>query len=198
MPHPVSSICVFCAASVGRHSAYRAAATVLGSLLGERGHALVYGAGRTGLMGALAEAALAAGARVTGVVPESLNTPELVHQALSRLEVVPDLHVRKARMVALSDAFVSLPGGYGTLDELLDAVAHAQLRFHDKPVGVLNVDGYFDSLLEQLRRSVSDGFLTAGQLDLLEVAGAPAALLDRVEQSLRGAANPRVRSSSRD
>jgi hypothetical protein len=184
MAHPVSVICVFCGASAGRSSQYRATATELGTLLARRGFELVYGAGRTGLMGAVAEAALVGGARVTGVVPRALNTAELVHQTLPRLEVVADLHERKARMVELSDAFVALPGGYGTLDELLEAVAHAQLGFHHKPVGLLNVKGYFDALLTQLRRCVTDGFLPAEQLDLLSVATEPDALINQITAGL--------------
>jgi uncharacterized protein (TIGR00730 family) len=184
MAHCVSAICVFCGASAGLSGNYRAAAADLGTVVAERGFDMVYGAGRTGLMGVVAEAALAGGAQVTGIVPRSLNTPELVHQALSRLEVVPDLYLRKARMVELSDAFVALPGGYGTLDELLEAITLAQLGFHQKPVGALNVNGYFDALLAQLQRSVADGFLPAEQLDLLSVASDPRTLLDQITTTL--------------
>ncbi len=194
----MNAICVFCGASSGHSGSYRSAAAELGAALARRGFGLVYGAGRTGLMGAVAEAALAGGAAVTGIVPRALHTPELVHPALSRLEVVPNLHVRKARMVELSDAFVALPGGYGTLDELLEAVTHAQLGFHHKPVGVLNVDGYFDALLAQLQRCVSDGFLPTEQLGLLDIASDPNALLDQITEDVRVAQRGRARTTSPD
>jgi uncharacterized protein (TIGR00730 family) len=180
MAHPMNWICVFCGAYAGHSEAHRAAAAELGTLLARRGLGLVYGAGCTGLMGAVAEAALAGGAPVTGVVPDGLNTDALVRRDLSRLEVVPDLHVRKQRMVELGDAFVALPGGYGTLDELLEAATHAQLGYHHKPVGLLNVDDYFDGLLAQLKRAVTEGFLASEQLARLHVASDPEALLDRM------------------
>jgi uncharacterized protein (TIGR00730 family) len=172
-------ICVFCGANSGTRSEYAAAAQQLGALLAQRGLELVYGAGRTGLMGVLAEATLAAGGKVIGVVPEALNTQQLVHPALSRLKVVADLARRKALMADLSDGFIALPGGLGTLDELLEATTAAQLGFHQKPVGALNLAGFFDSLCRQLGRAVSEGFLPAPHRHLLVVETDPATLLDR-------------------
>ena len=131
-------------------------------------------------MGALAKATLAAGGQVVGVVPKALNTRRLVHAELSRLEVVGDLAQRKALMAELGDAFIALPGGLGTLDELLEAATSAQLGYHEKPVGALNVAGYFDSLLTQLDRAVTEGFLPDRHRRLLVVAADPATLLDRL------------------
>jgi len=131
-------------------------------------------------MGALAEAALRGGVEVVGVVPESLNTPELVHGSLTELVVTPDLRTRKAVMAELSDAFAALPGGYGTLDELCETTASAQLGVHDKRVGLLNVAGYFDALVRQIERAVTDGFIAPRQRDLIRVAHEPDELIERL------------------
>jgi uncharacterized protein (TIGR00730 family) len=176
----VQRVCVFCGAASGGHESYREAAAALGSELVLRDLGLVYGAGRTGLMGALAVAALAAGGEVIGVVPQALHTPELVHASLTRLHVVADLGARKALMAKLSDAFIALPGGLGTLDELLEVAAARQLGFHEKPVGVLNVAGYFDPLLEQLEHAVREGFVAEAQRHLVAVATSPVELLDEI------------------
>jgi uncharacterized protein (TIGR00730 family) len=182
----VKRVCVFCGAQPGNNPAYRAAAARFGALLARRGLALVYGAGRTGLMGALVEAALERGAVATGVVPRSLDTSEQVHAALPKLHVVPDLGARKALMLASADAFVALPGGYGTFDELLETVSQAQLGLHRKPTGVLNVAGYFDGLVRQFDRAVREGFITAADRDLLVVTDDAERLLDELAARAAG------------
>jgi uncharacterized protein (TIGR00730 family) len=176
----VKRICVFCGAQAGNSPAYREAATRFGALLARRGLALVYGAGRTGLMGALVEAALQNGAEATGVVPKSLDSAEQVHAALPNLHVVPDLGARKALMLECADAFVALPGGYGTIDELLESASQAQLGLHHKPTGLLNVAGYFDGLVRQLDHAVREGFITPADRNLLVVTEHAEGLLDEL------------------
>jgi uncharacterized protein (TIGR00730 family) len=131
----------------------------MGGILARSGLTLVYGGGRTGLMGALADSVLEQGGQVIGVIVESMNTPELAHTRLTRLEVTATIHQRKARMYALADGYIALPGGYGTLDELFETLTWAQIGEHHKPVGLLNVDGYYDPLLEMLDRAVKEKFL---------------------------------------
>ncbi len=174
----LSRICVFCGSADGVAEEYEQAARALGRALARRGWVLVYGGGRTGLMGAVADGALESGGEVIGVIPEHFNTPVLAHQGLSRLEVVPDMHARKARMAALSDAFIALPGGYGTLEELFEVLTWAQIGLHDKPVGLLNVGGYYDALLNFIRRARAEGFLYAEHERLFVVAESPEPLLD--------------------
>ena len=142
--------------------------------------ALVYGGARIGLMGALADAALAAGGEVIGVIPGALTQDEVLHTGLTHLEVVESMHERKARMLDLADAAVAMPGGLGTLDELFEALTWAQLRFHAKPIGMLNLDGYFDALLSFLDQSVSTGFLSERNRKLLLDATTPELLIDRL------------------
>ena len=127
-------------------------------MLARRGLTIIYGGGKTGLMGALADAALEAGGRVTGVITESMNTPALAHAGITRLEVTATIHQRKARMYALADGYIALPGGYGTLDELFETLTWAQIGEHSKPVGLLNVNGYYDRLLEMLDRATAEGY----------------------------------------
>jgi uncharacterized protein (TIGR00730 family) len=177
-------VCVFCGAAAGGRDAYHQAAVTFGAGLAARGFGVVYGAGRTGLMGALAAGALAGGAEVTGVVPTALHTPALVHGSLTHLHVVADLAARKALMAERSDAFVALPGGYGTLDELLEVAAARQLGFHAKPVGVLNVAGYFDPLLDQLAHAAREGFVAEAQRRLLLVGATADELLDALASAL--------------
>jgi uncharacterized protein (TIGR00730 family) len=152
-------ICVFCGSNAGIRPAYAQAARDLGTALACRGIALVFGGGSVGLMGAIADAALEAGGEAIGVIPESLVARELAHPRLTELHVVQTMHQRKAKMVELSSAFVSLPGGVGTLDETFEILTWAQLGIHDKPVGILNVEGYFDPLLGLLDAAVREGFL---------------------------------------
>jgi hypothetical protein len=159
-------ICVFCGSNAGHKPVYREAAESLGRLLAERGVEIVYGAGNIGLMGALADACLAAGGSVVGVIPESLVGLEVAgravdHANLTRLEVVDSMHTRKARMAALADGFIALPGGFGTFEELCEVLTWAQLGFHTKPVGLLNVAGFFDPLLALFDQAVEEGFLRA-------------------------------------
>ena len=163
----IRSICVFCAASTGRDPAYAAAAAATGAMLAQRGIRLVYGGGRRGLMGTLADAALAAGGQVTGVIPRGLVDRELAHPTLTELVVVATLHERKARMAELADGFLALPGGLGTLEELAEVLSWAQLDLHAKPIGLLDVGGYFGSLEAFLDRAVEAGFVALRHRRLL-------------------------------
>jgi uncharacterized protein (TIGR00730 family) len=163
---------------MGNSPAYVAAASALGRRIGERGLGLVYGGARVGLMGALADAALAAGAPVLGVLPRSLSSVEVAHAGLTELVLVDGLHARKARMTAESDAFVALPGGFGTLDELFEALTWAQLGLHTRPLGLLNVGGFWDALVATIDRQVAEGFVTPSDRSRLSVESTPDALLD--------------------
>ena len=172
-------VCVFAGSSPGASSGYAGVAAALGKELAARGLALVYGGARVGLMGTLADAALAAGGHVTGVIPESLVALEVAHESLPDLRIVASMHERKQVMADLADAFVALPGGLGTLEELFEILTWAQLGMHAKPCGILNVDGYYDALLAFLDRAVADRLVTPGHRAMLLVETEPAALLDR-------------------
>lgn len=174
-------ICVFAGSGDGRRPEYRQAAGDFGRELGERGIGLVYGGSGIGLMGAVADAALAAGGEVHGVIPESLLALEQAHQDLTELHVVGSMHERKAKMGELSDAFVALPGGIGTLEELLEVATWSKLGIHAKPCGVINVCGYYDRLAAMLDKSVEEGFMTAEDRRILLVDGDPQQLLRRLE-----------------
>ena len=176
----MNRIAVYCGSLSGDSSLFKLAATELGALIATQGMALVYGGARIGLMGVVADAALAAGGEVIGVIPEALMQDEVVHTGLTHLEVVESMHERKARMLDLADAAVAMPGGLGTLDELFEALSWAQLRFHAKPIGMLNLDGYFDTLLSFLDQSVSTGFLSERNRQLLLDATTPQLLIDRL------------------
>ncbi|MDR2188773.1 MAG: TIGR00730 family Rossman fold protein [Azonexus sp.] len=157
-------LCVFCGSSIGQPPLYRHAAEQLGRLLAQRGIELVYGGGNIGLMGALADACLAAGGTVIGVIPAALMGKEVAgrvvdHRALTRMEVVDSMHTRKARMAELADGFIALPGGFGTLEEFCEILTWGQLGFHAKPMGLLNINGFYDPLLAMFDRAVADGFL---------------------------------------
>jgi hypothetical protein len=159
-------LCVFCGSNAGHDPNYRAEAEKLGRLFAGRGIELVYGAGNIGLMGAVADACLEAGGTVIGVIPEALMGKEVAgrnvdHRALTRLEVVDSMHTRKARMAELSDGFIALPGGFGTFEEICEILTWGQLGFHVKPMGLLNVNGFYDPLLALFDRAVADGFLRA-------------------------------------
>jgi len=171
-------VCVFCGARTGKVPRYAEAAASFGQRLGERGLALVYGGARVGLMGHLADAALGAGAPVLGVLPRALASVEVAHGGLTELVLVDGLHARKARMTAESDAFVALPGGFGTLDELFEALTWGQLGLHTRPLGLLNVAGFFDPLVAALARQVEEGFVTAADRARLAVESDADALLD--------------------
>ena len=174
------SICVYCGSRPGQNAAFAQAATAIGTLIGQRGGQLVYGGGRAGLMGMVADAALAAGAAVVGVIPQALIDRELGHRGLTELHIVETMHERKQLMAERSDAFVALPGGIGTLEELFEVWTWRQLGYHDKPVGLLNVGGYYDGLLGFLDETGRQGFVPDSQRELLQVDADPALLLDRL------------------
>lgn len=152
---------MFCGSSAGDHPAYLQSAIEAGRTLTERGIGVVYGGGRVGLMGALADAVLAAGGEIIGIIPEALAAREIAHRGLTELHIVGSMHERKALMAAESDAFLTLPGGFGTLEELFEAITWRQLGFHDKPCGIVNVAGYFDGLLKFCDDAAAHGFVYA-------------------------------------
>jgi len=166
---PIVSLCVYCGSRPGELPAYAEAARAVGREIGRRGWRLVYGGGRAGLMGIVADAALEAGAAVVGVIPQSLMERELGHLGLTELHVVDTMHQRKTLMAERSDAFLALPGGIGTFEELFEVWTWRQLGYHDKPLGLLNVAGYYDALLRFLQHSLGQGFMAAAQSDLLQV-----------------------------
>jgi hypothetical protein len=174
----VRRICVFCGASPGRDPRYVASARAVGEELAARGIGLVYGGSRVGLMGAVADAALAGGGEVIGVIPRSLVDRELAHQGLTELRVVGTLHERKAVMAELADAFLALPGGLGTLEELAEVTSWAQLGLHVKPIGLLDVAGYWDPLLIWVDRAVQEGFVAPANRRLLERSADLGTMLD--------------------
>jgi uncharacterized protein (TIGR00730 family) len=174
------SVCVYCGSRPGESALYADAARAVGTEIGNRGWQLVYGGGRAGLMGVVADAALAAGAPVVGVIPQSLMERELGHIGLTELHVMQTMHERKLMMAERSNAFLALPGGIGTFEELFEVWSWRQLGYHDKPLGLLNVAGYYDALLAFLRQSRDHGFMSQGQLDLLHVAPEPLVMLQRL------------------
>lgn len=174
------AVAVYCGSRFGDAPAFADAAQSLGRLIAEDGATLVYGGGRVGLMGAVADAALAAGGRVVGVIPRALMDREVGHAGLTELHVVETMHDRKQLMAERADAFISLPGGIGTLEELYEMWSWQQLGYHDKPVALLNVDGYYDALLEFMHVSHARGFVSKAQFDALMVDTDPARLLKRV------------------
>ena len=175
----VTRICVFAGSSPGASDAYRKAAVELGEALAERDTELVYGGGCVGLMGVLADAALACGGRVIGVIPHTLMLREVGHRGLTELRVVDSMHERKAMMAELSDGFIALPGGFGTLEETFEILTWAQLGLHGHPCGLLNIDGYFDGLLAFLDHAVREAFVRDAHRSMLLVADSPRRLLDR-------------------
>jgi uncharacterized protein (TIGR00730 family) len=181
----VQRVCVFCGASAGRRAAYLDAARSFGTASASAGLGVVYGGGKVGLMGAVADAVLAAGGEVIGVIPQELVDRELAHRGLSELHVVGSLHERKALMAELSDAFVALPGGFGTLDELMEQLTWSQLGLHAKPVGLLDVDEYWRPLIELARHATAEGFVREADLGAIAVAVEPAALLERLARLTR-------------
>lgn len=177
----LKSVCVFCGASAGTNPAYREAAIALGRSLAERKLTLIYGGGGVGLMGVVADAALAAGGQVIGVIPESLRSLELGHNGLTRLEVVDGMHARKARMAELSDAFIALPGGLGTLEELFEVWTWGQLGYHGKPLGLMDVNGFYSKLAGFLDHVVSEGFVRDEHRNMLQISDSPSELLDTLD-----------------
>lgn len=176
----MNSLCVFCGSNPGASPAYAEAAARLGRTLAGRGLTLVYGGGRVGLMGVVADAALAAGGKVVGVIPQALATRELAHGALSDLQVVGSMHERKARMSELADGFIALPGGIGTLEEWFEVWTWSQLGFQPKPCGLLNVAGYYDHLLAFLDHMTAERFLTDIHRGMAVVDDDPERLLHRL------------------
>ena len=175
------SVCVFCGSNFGARDAYSDAAAELGRTLAARGLTLVYGGASVGLMGAVADAALAAGGAVTGVIPGVLVEREIAHAGLTEIRVVNSMHERKSVMAELSDGFIGLPGGAGTLEELFEVWTWSQLGLHRKPVGLLNVDGYFDALIAFLDHQTDERFMRREHRDMLLVDSDPLRLLERFE-----------------
>ena len=173
-------LCVFCGSQPGRNPAYTDAAATFGQMLARRGVGLVYGGGRVGLMGVLADSVLAGGGEVIGVIPQALVARELAHTGVTDLRVVASMHERKALMADLSDAFVALPGGFGTLEEFCEATTWTQLGLHQKPCGLLNVAGFYEMLLGMFDHAADEGFILPGHRAIVIVERDPARLLDRL------------------
>jgi uncharacterized protein (TIGR00730 family) len=184
----MQSVCVFCGSSQGANSDYLAAATELGSRLANLRLTLVYGGANIGLMGRLADAALAQGGEVIGVMPRGLVQREIAHGGLSELLIVDSMHARKRKMADLADAFIALPGGLGTLEEILEALTWTQLRIHEKPCGLLNVRGFFDHLIAFFGHCVQEGFVGMEHGSMLLAEADPAVLL----RKLAAAKTPKV------
>jgi uncharacterized protein (TIGR00730 family) len=174
-------VCVYAGSNTGVRPEYAAAARELGTLLAGRGIGVVYGGGGIGLMGVLADSVIAAGGEIVGIIPRHLVEREAAHTTLVQLRVVDTMHERKAQMAAMADAFIALPGGFGTLEELIEMLTWAQLGLHDKPIGVLNVRGYYDGLLTFLAHATEERFLAHAHLDLLRVATDANAVLAALE-----------------
>lgn len=178
----MNRVCLFAGSKLGLRPEYRTAAEALGRTLADRHIGLVYGGAKVGLMGAVADAVLARGGSVVGVIPEALVAREVAHTALDDLRIVPTMHTRKALMADMADAFVALPGGWGTLDELFEILTWAQLGLHRKPVGLLNVRGYFDPLLLLLGHTMDEGFVSREARQFLTVASTAGELLDQLNE----------------
>ncbi len=170
-------ICVYCGSSDKVSQTYLAVASEMGRLLAEGGYTLVYGAGSTGMMGTLAQSVIQSGGEVWGVIPKMFDNPQLANKNLNRYEVVENIHIRKARMIEISDAFIALPGGYGTFEEFFEVITWAQIDLHRKPVGLLNLRGYYDHLLKMVARADAEGFIYGEHKLLFTVAETPEALL---------------------
>jgi uncharacterized protein (TIGR00730 family) len=174
------TVCVYCGSRFGNRPEYEAAALELGGLIGRNGWQLVYGGGNVGLMGVVADAAIESGARVVGVIPESLMKREVGHRGLAELHVVQTMHERKQMMAERADVFVALPGGIGTFEELFEVWTWHQLGYHDKPIGLLNVAGYYDTFLDFMSQTTEAGFLSETQLKTLQVDTDAVRLLQRL------------------
>ena len=178
-------VCVFCASAPGASPDYLNAAQSLGRLIAERGYGLLYGGATVGAMGAVADGALAAAGAVVGVIPDVIKEREIEHRGLTELHVVRTMHERKALLASRADAFVALPGGYGTMDEFIEMVTWAQLRIHAKPCVLVNLRGFYDGLLRFLGHAVSEGFIVPENRGLVQVAPTAEAALALVEQTWR-------------
>lgn len=181
MPTPLKSICVFCGAAPGGQDQYVRHAHELGQMLADRGITLVYGGGGIGMMGAVADGALSRGGRITGVITRQLVDRELAHPAVADMRVVESMHERKMLMVGLADAFIALPGGYGTFDEFFETVCWAQLEIHRKPIGLLNTRGFYNGLFSFLTHAQSEGFLRLPLERAVTLGDSPRALLDAMD-----------------
>lgn len=181
-PNGLRRLCVFCGSSAGLQPIFKETARAMGRLLAERSLELVYGGGKVGLMGAVADGCLAHGGRAIGVIPKALVEREIAHTGLTELRIVNSMHERKALMADLADAFIALPGGFGTWDEFCEIVTWAQLGIHQKGCALLNVNGYYDPLLAMTDRAVAEGFLPAAHRDMLLTESDPARLLDRLKE----------------
>ena len=175
-------VCVYCGSSAGHDAAYATAARDLADVLVRHGIALVYGGADKGIMGVIADAVLERGGKVHGVIPQMLMDKEIAHSGLTELHVVASMHERKTMMASLADGFIAMPGGYGTLEEIIEVLTWGQLRFHDKPCGLLNVNGYFDHLLAFFDRANAEGFLGRENRDMLLVDDDPAGLVRQFER----------------
>ncbi|CAG4888800.1 LOG family protein [Paraburkholderia saeva] len=178
----MKAVCVYCGSSDGARPLYAEAARAFGRALVKADLALVYGGGKVGLMGVIANEVMAAGGRAIGVIPELLVNKEVGHDGLTELHVVPDMHQRKKMMADLSDAFVAMPGGAGTLEELFEVFTWAQLGYHQKPVAVLNIDGFYDPLVSLLRHTVDEGFMQQKYFDILQIDANPEALIGKLQR----------------
>lgn len=184
--YAIQTICVYCGSSPGSNEAYREDARRLGDHIARAGLRLVYGGGKTGLMGVIADAVIRAGGQVIGVIPRALNTRELAHDGLSELIQVTDMHERKMKMASLSDAFVAMPGGIGTMDEFFEIFTWQQLAFHGKPCAILNTASYYDHLIDFLKHMTAQGFLGSNQLDRLLVAHSPHEVIPLLHKASNG------------
>jgi uncharacterized protein (TIGR00730 family) len=184
------SVCVYCGSRFGNRPDYEAAARELGGLIGRNGWQLVYGGGNVGLMGVVADAAIESGARVVGVIPESLMKREVGHRGLAELHVVQTMHERKQMMAERADVFVALPGGIGTFEELFEVWTWHQLGYHDKPIGLLNVAGYYDTFLDFMSQTTQAGFLSETQLKTVQVDTDAVRLLQRLSLLVPRATSP--------
>ena len=178
----IETICVYCGSADHLHPDYLTGASQMGEMIARRKFHLIFGAGSTGLMGALADGALEAGGEVTGIIPEYFNTPQLAHARLTHFEVVPTIHQRKARMAELADAFIALPGGYGTFEEFFEILTWAQIGLHQKPIGLLNLRGYFDPMLKMIEHARKEGFIYNEHHSLFVHAEQPGELLAKLEK----------------
>jgi uncharacterized protein (TIGR00730 family) len=174
----MKAICVYCGSADAIHPDFLLAGRQMGRILAENGLRLIFGGGKTGIMGAVADGTLQAGGEVFGVIVASMNTPALAHGGLTRMEVAPTIHERKARMYALADGYIALPGGFGTFDELFETITWGQIGMHEKPIGLLNVRSYFDPLMALVLHAEQEGFIFPEHRQMLRLANTPQELLD--------------------
>jgi hypothetical protein len=184
------SVCIYCGSRPGTDAAYAKAARETGRLIGQRGWQLVYGGGKVGLMGIVADAVMEAGGRVVGIIPRKLQDREVGHTGLSEAHIVETMHQRKQMMAERADVFLALPGGIGTLEELFEVWTWRQIGYHDQPIGLLNVNGFYDGLLAFLEHTAQSGFLDRAQVESLHIAADPTDLLGRLAQAARSASQP--------